>query len=99
MMQHHNRPTGYTPPIYPSGVNSIEARVKALEVSRGYEAREMDAIRLELGSLRHDMASLSSHAEGLQRRAAVWVIGALLAACSSLLLIVVKLKAPWLLTP
>lgn len=99
MMQHHNRPTGYTPPIYPSGVNSIEARVKALEVSRGYEAREMDAIRSELGSLRHDIASLSSHAESLQRRAAVWVIGALLAACSSLLLIVVKIKAPWMLTP
>lgn len=98
-MMQHNRPTGYTPPIYPSGVNSIEARVKALEVSRGYEAREMDAIRSELGSLRHDIASLSSHAESLQRRAAVWVIGALLAACSSLLLIVVKIKAPWMLTP
>lgn len=99
MQQHNNPPTGYIPPIYPSGANSLEARIKALEVSRGYEARSMQEIVTKLDDLQRQSGYLHAHAESLQRRAAVWVIGALLAACSSLLLIVVKIKAPWMLMP
>ncbi len=91
--------TGYIPPIRPSGTNSLEARIKALEVSRGYEARAMQEIVAKIDRTQQQVNDLHSHAESLQRRAAVWVIGALLAACSSLLLIVVKIKAPWMLTP
>ena len=96
---HHQHHTGYTPPIWPAGSNSLEARLKALEVSRGYEARAMQEIMAKLDRTQQEVHDLHLHADALQRRAAVWVIGALLAACSSLLVIVVKLKAPWLLTP
>lgn len=91
--------TGFIPPIRPSGTNSLEARLKALEVSRGYEARAMQEIMANLERTQQEVHALHAHAEELQRRAAVWVIGALLAACSSLVVIVIKLKAPWLLTP
>lgn len=89
----------YTPPIYPSGVNSIEARVKALEVAKGYDAQTMQHLREEIGHLRYAITELHDQAEALQRKAAAWVISALLAAVTSLILIVIKLKAPWMLTP
>jgi len=100
-------PTGYTPPIRPSGSNSLEARIKALEVAQGYDARELSAlwqeidqthkvVHAEAAEARAMVVALRASIETLQAKAAVWVISALLAAVASLVLIVVKLKAPWL---
>lgn len=102
--------TGYTPPIRPSGSNSIEARVKALEVAQGYDVRDMGFLWQELEdqhkaaeaglAAAHARISALSEAIGAaQSKAAVWAISALLSAVVSLGLIVLKIKAPGLFTP
>lgn len=89
----------YTPPIYPSGANSLEARIKALEVAKGYDNQILAQMRDDLMEIRRDAHHLHANADQLQRRAAVWIISALLSAVAALVLIVIKLKAPWMLTP
>ncbi len=91
--------TDYIPPIRPSGTNSLEARIKALEVAQGYDVREQQTMRDRQDATDRRISEALSRVEDVQHKAALWVIAALLTACASLALIVVKLKAPWLVTP
>lgn len=93
-MQHH---TGYIPPILPTGNNSIEARVKALEVAQGYDIRMIAELQQEVEDLHGRISKQSGKMDDLKDRVAWWVICALIAAVSSLAMIVVKIKAPGLL--
>jgi hypothetical protein len=93
-MQHH---TGYIPPILPTGNNSIEARVKALEVAQGYDIRMIAELQAENEALHQRIFKLSSKIDETKDRVAWWVICALVAAVSSLAMIVIKLKAPGLI--
>ncbi len=89
----------YTPPIWPSNSNGIEARTKALEVARAYDMRDASMLRDELIALRQELHSLMDALQTFQRKAALYTIMALLSAVSALALIVVKVKAPWILMP
>lgn len=89
----------YTPPIRPYGANSIEARVKALEVAQGYDVNDMKMLREDMHNLSNHISSVSSELSGLQRRAAMWTISALISAVTALALIVVKIKMPWMPMP
>lgn len=89
----------YIPPIWPSGSNGIEARVKAMEVARFYDMRDASMLRDELIALRQELHSLTDALQAIQRKAAVYAITALLSAVAALVLIVVKIKAPWLVMP
>ena len=102
--------TGYTPPIRPSGSNSIEARVKALEVAQGYDVRDMGYIWQELedqhkvneaglAAAHARIFALSDAIAAAQQKAALWAISALLSAVMALGLIVLKIKAPGLFAP
>lgn len=93
-MQHH---TGYIPPILPTGNNSIEARVKALEVAQGYDIRMIAELQQEVEEIHQRISRQSSKIDDTKDRIAWWVICALVAAVSSLAMIVLKLKAPGLL--
>lgn len=93
-MQHH---TGYIPPILPTGSNSLEARVKALEVAQGYDIRMIAELQQENDALHQRISKLSTKIDDTKDRVAWWVICALVAAVSSLAMMVVKLKAPGLL--
>jgi len=101
-------PTNYIPPIRSTGSNSLEARIKALEVAQGYDVRDMGYLWQELEDqhaatskrLAHANARISALVEQLasaQQKAAVWAISALLSAVVSLGLIVLKIKAPGLI--
>jgi len=98
----------YTPPIYPSGVNSLEARVKGLEVARAYDTARMKEMAEEIEiaherisalsqKLREETGRLNARMEDWRSTIALWVIGALVSAVASLLLMIVKLKLPGLL--
>lgn len=87
------------PPIYPSGANSIEARVKALETARWYDCRDMDTMKEDVASAHQRASDLARHLEEAVFRAAVWAIAALLSTVATLALIIVRLKAPWILSP
>ena len=101
-MDSHDLP-GYIPPIRSTGSNSIEARVKALEVAQGYKVRDNSYVWAELEEqhvstvkgLADANARISALTEAIaasQQKAAVWAISALLSAVMSLALIVAKLK-------
>lgn len=62
----------YTPPIYPSGANSIEARVKALEVAQHYDVQRQQQIidMIEASELQQaeDMRVLHERISNLSRK-------------------------------
>lgn len=98
----------YIPPIVPSGNNSLEARLKALEVAQAYDTSRMRELAEELeiahervsalsARLREETGRLNGRMEDWRATIALWVIGALVSAVASLLLMIVKLKLPGLL--
>jgi hypothetical protein len=91
--------TGYIPPIRSTGSNSLEARIKALEVAQGYDIRDMEDLWHELETAHKRISDLSGKIDGAQQKAALWAISALVSAVAALALIVVKIKAPWIFTP
>lgn len=89
----------FTPPIRPSGSNSLEARIKALEVAQAYDVRDSQLLREQVRQLSQQMWEERKYIETLLRKAALWLISSLIASVAALLLIVVKIKAPWLVSP
>lgn len=89
----------FTPPIRPSGTNGIEARVKALEVAQAYDVRDFQILREHVRQLSQQMYDERAYVEGLLRKGALWLISSLIASVAALLLIVLKVKAPWLISP
>jgi len=98
----------YIPPIVPSGNNSLEARLKALEVAQAYDISKQKELAEELeiahervsalsARLREETGRLNARMEDWRSTIALWVIGALVSAVASLLLMIVKLKLPGLL--
>lgn len=81
-----------TLPIFPSGANSLEARVKALETARWYDCRDVE-------TLREDVSNAHRKLEDAVFKAAVWAIAALVSTVVTLALIIVRLKAPWMVSP
>ena len=91
--------TPHTQPIYPSGANSLEARVKALETARWYDSRDIDKMVEDLASAHQRISELARKLEESVFKAAVWAIAALASTVVTLALIIVRLKAPWMLSP
>ena len=95
---------GYTPPIYPSGANSIEARVKALEVAQHYDVQTQSQIMDEIQIIHERISNVTrkreadrEHLEAQKNKILLYLVGALFSAVSALALMVLKIKAPWLL--
>ena len=89
----------YTPPIRPLGANSLEARIKALEVAQAYDVRDSQIMREHLRQLSGQRYEDRDYIERLLHKAALWLISSLIASVAALLLIVVKIKVPWLVSP
>ena len=89
----------YTPPIRPSGTNGLEARIKALEVAQAYDVRDFQILREQVRQISQQMWEERNYIESMLRKAALWLISSLIASVAALLLIVVKIKAPWLVSP
>jgi uncharacterized coiled-coil protein SlyX len=89
----------YTPPIRPLGTNSLESRIKALEVAQAYDVRDFQILKEQVRQISQQMYEERNYIERLIRKLAVWLISSLIASVAALLLIVVKIKAPWLISP
>lgn len=88
----------YIPPIRPSGTNGLEARLKALEVAQAYDTQNYHYLREQVRQISGQMHDDRDYIESLLRKGALWLISSLLASVAALLLIVVKVKAPWLIS-
>jgi hypothetical protein len=83
-----------TPPIYPAGVNSIEARVKAIEVHLWHQARLCDTQDRNVGHAHKRISDLEDSYNFLFQKVTVWLIGAMGSAVFALAVVVFKVLSP-----
>lgn len=86
-------------PIYPSGSNSLESRVKGSEKDLWYLCRDVEELRTSVDSAHQKTSDLARKLEEIAFKAAVWAIAALVSTVVTLALIIVRLKAPWMVSP
>ena len=84
----------HTPPIYPAGANSVEARVKAIEVHLWHQARQNETQEANVGQAHNRISVLEDSLDMLVRKIGLWLIGALGSATLALLVIVMKVLFP-----
>ena len=84
----------HTPPIYPGGANSVEARVKAIEVHLWHQSRLNETQEGNVGQAHNRISALEDSLDMLVRKIGLWLIGALGSATLALLVIVLKVLFP-----
>jgi hypothetical protein len=83
-----------TPPIYPNGVNGIEARVKAIEVHLWHERQRSRETENSADAAHGRISALERSITTVVHKVGMWVIGALATATISLALITLKYMFP-----
>jgi hypothetical protein len=83
-----------TPPIYPNGVNGIEARVKAIEVHLWHERQRNRETENSADAAHSRISNLERSITTVVHKVGMWVIGALATTTVTLALFTLKYLFP-----
>lgn len=83
-----------TPPIYPNGANSLESRVKAIEVHLWHERQRNLSTERSADEAHSRISSLERSIITWVQKVGLWAIGALATSTLSLALVTLKYMFP-----